>query len=156
MQLVQSHNKLAFRSPCLKMTGMPKLIKFFGEDRLALDSIFHKKCCMFILRVATLKKSSLHLILLQRFSEVPVIQIAASDLHISSALGIFLLLHRYSTHTKICSEAEPAQIWSKQPPTYRIDLTPDVGNIAHNSAKSKNVSCSSNWAAHGEVQRCPE
>jgi hypothetical protein len=56
MQLVQSHNKFAFTSPCLKMTGMPKLIKFFGEDRSASGSTFHKKCCVFIFRVATLKK----------------------------------------------------------------------------------------------------
>jgi hypothetical protein len=78
----------------------------------------------------------MHLVLLQSCAEVPVVEIAAAD-------------------TEVGSEAEPAQIWRKQPSTDWVDLAPDVSQIADGTAKSKNVDSGSNWAAHGKVQWSP-
>jgi hypothetical protein len=80
---------------------------------------------------------SLRLVLLHRLSEVPVIQVAASD-------------------TKVGSKAEPAQVWSQQPSTHRVDLAPDIGKIAHSPAKSEDIDSRSNWAAHSKVQWSPD
>jgi hypothetical protein len=78
----------------------------------------------------------MHLLLLQSCAEVPVVEIAAAD-------------------TEVGSEAEPAQIWCKQPSAHWIDLAPDVSQIADGTAKSKNVGSGSNRAAHGKVQWSP-
>jgi hypothetical protein len=77
------------------------------------------------------------LILLERGPEVPVVQVAAPD-------------------TKIRSEAEPAQVRSKEPSAHRIDLAPDIGKIANSAAESKDVDSRSDWTAHGKVQGSPD
>jgi hypothetical protein len=77
-----------------------------------------------------------HLVLLQSCAEVPVVEIAAAN-------------------TEVGSEAEPAQIRYEQPSADRVDLAPDVGQIADGAAKSKNVGSGRNWATHGKVQWSP-
>jgi hypothetical protein len=76
------------------------------------------------------------LVLLQRCPEVPVVEIAAAD-------------------TKISSEAEPAQVRRKQPSADGVDLTPNVGQVANGTAKSKDIDGCGNWSAHGKVKRSP-
>jgi hypothetical protein len=78
----------------------------------------------------------MRLVLLQRCSEVPVVEIAATD-------------------TKISSKAEPAQVRRQQPSADGIDLAPNVGQIANSTTKSKNVDSCSNRSSHGKVKRSP-
>jgi hypothetical protein len=109
-------------------------------ERIRIGSFTYRyTICYITLRIHINSKArySSHLLLLQSCAEVPVVEVTAAD-------------------TEVGSEAEPAQVRRKQPSADRVDLAPDVGQVADGSAKSKNVDSGSNWLAHGKVQWSPD
>ena len=60
------------------------------------------------------------------------------------------------TNTEIGSEADPAQIWSKQPATHGIDLTPYTCKVRHGTTKGEDVDRGGHRTANTEIKRGPE
>lgn len=60
------------------------------------------------------------------------------------------------TDTKICSKAEPHQVWSHGPSCDFIYLSPDVGEVASDTGQEDDVSGSFDWALELEEERHPD
>ena|ERR1700744_56108 len=83
--------------------------------------------------------------------EAPAIEIAASNLHIVSAHS----RSDFATDREVCSNAQPNQVWNHQRRCYRVDLAPNIRQVAIQSDQNRAINGGLDRTQQSEKQRHP-